>query len=206
MAVTKTMTEPKEAKGSSVGVWVFRVLVVAAAVLMLVSWFQPWWTIHVEELGKNIVQIRPWGLEVDERMGSFDVLIKGAALPNWFAPLMWVYLVLCMIALLIGAWVRGKYVSLGRFKMKLAQFFTGGVGLSYILVGVIAAVYASIRLKGFYNTPLQGRVYVELGDAAHTYAESSLLLGFYLIFAAGLLLVLLAFFHDLITDEFEDEK
>ncbi len=206
MTATDTITQPKKSQGSIVGVWIFRILVLVGAGLMLYSWFQPWWKIDVEEIGTNIVQIHPWGLEVDERMGSFDVLIKGAEMPGWFAPLMWTYLGLCMVALLAGAWIRGKYVTLGKFQMKVPMFLTGGVGLSYIIAGVIAAVYASIRLKGFYNTPLQGRIYVELGDAAHTYAESTLLPGWYLVFGAGIFLVLIAFFHDLITNEFDDEE
>lgn len=205
MNVTKTVAKPAT-KGSTIGVWAYRILVLVGAGLILYSWFQPWWKIDLEEIGTNIVEIHPWGLAVDERMGSFDVLIQGAQMPGWFAPFMWAYLGLCMIALLAGIVIRGKFFNIGSLRIKAAPFLVGGVGLSYFIVGVVAAVYASIRLKSFYSTPLQGRIYVELGDAAHTYAESSLLPGWYWIFAAGALLMLVAFFHDLITNEFEDEE
>jgi hypothetical protein len=201
MSATETIMEKKEAKINNTGIWIFRVLVLVAVGVMLVSWFLPWWTIDLEEIGKDIVQIRPWGLVVDERMGSFDVLIKGADMPAWFAPFMWAYLACCVIAVMVGAWVRGKEVGIGKLKIKLSQFLIGGVGLSYIIAGIFAAVYISIRLKGFYNTPLQGRIYVELGDAAHTYAESSLMTGYYVIFVAGLLFLVLAIFRDKITGE-----
>jgi hypothetical protein len=181
-------------------VWLFRVLVAVAAVVMLISWSLPWWTIDIEELGPDLVQIRPWGLAVNERLGSFDILIKGAAMPDWFAPCMWAYLGLAMIALLVGLWVRGKEFGIGRFKLNLSQILIGGVGFSYIVAGIIAVVYASIRMRSFYSTPIQGRVYVDLGDM-HTYVTTSLLPGYWLIYVAGLLLIVLALLRDKVTGE-----
>jgi hypothetical protein len=137
---------------------------------------------------------------VSERLGSFDILIKGAAMPEWFAPFMWAYLGVCMIALLIGLFVRGKEFGFGKIKLNLSQILIGGVGLSYIVAGVVAAVYASMRLGDFYHTPLQGRAYVDLGDM-HTYITSSLLPGYYLIYVAGLVLLVLALLRDKITGE-----
>lgn len=186
---------------SNTKVWLYRGLVVAGAAVMLVSWFLPWWTINIEELGNDMVQIRPWGLEVDQRMGSFEVLIKGAAMPEWFAPFMWAYLGLCMVALMVALFVPGKELGVGKIKLKLSQLLVGGVGFSYIVAGIVAAVYASMRLASFYNTPLQGRVFVDLGEAMHTYAQSSLLVGYYLIYGAGLGLLALALFRNKITGE-----
>lgn len=180
--------------------WLFRILVAAGAGVMLVSWFLPWWTIDIEELGPDLVQIRPWGLAVNGRLGSFDILIKGAAMPEWFAPCMWAYLGACLVALLIGLSIGGKEFVFGKLKFKLSQLLVGGVGFSYIVAGVVMAVYTTIRLGAFYNTPLQGRIYVDLGDM-HTYVTSSLLPGYYLIYVAGLVLIALAVFHDKITGE-----
>lgn len=201
MKEAETMTETTEPKVNNARVWLFRLLVVVAAGVMLVSWFQPWWTIDIEALGKNMVQIRPWGLDMDERMGSFSVLVKGAEMPAWLAPFMWAYLVCCMLALAVGAWVRGKYVGLGKFKMKLAQFLIAGVGLSYIIAGIVAAGYASTKLKASMNIPLQGHVFIDLGDPFITYVDTRLLPGYYLIFVAGLLCLVLALLYDKIIGE-----
>jgi hypothetical protein len=201
MKEAETMTETTEPKVNNARVWLFRLLVMVAAGVMLVSWFQPWWTIDIEALGKNMVQIRPWGLDMDERMGSFSVLVKGAEMPAWLAPFMWAYLVCCMLALAVGAWVRGKYVGLGKFRMKLAQFLIAGVGLSYIIAGIVAAGYASIKLKAGMNIPLQGHVFIDLGDPFITYVDTRLLPGYYLIFVAGLLCLVLALLYDKIIGE-----
>jgi hypothetical protein len=185
---------------SNAKLWLYRVFIAAGGGVLLVSWFLPWWTIDIAELGPDLVQIRPWGLAVSDRLGSFDILIKGAAMPDWFAPAMFVYLGLCIIALVVGLFVGGKALGFGKLKLKLSQILVGGVGVSYIVAGIVMAVYASMRLTSFYNTPLQGRSYVDLGDM-HTYITSSLLPGYYLIYVAGFLLVVLALLRGKITGE-----
>ena len=62
MIATKSKTETKDANVRDVGVWLFRVFVLVAAGMMLVSWLLPWWTVDIESFGNNMVQIRPWGL------------------------------------------------------------------------------------------------------------------------------------------------
>jgi hypothetical protein len=186
---------------SNARVWRFRALVAAAAGVMLLSWFMPWWTCNVEELGEDIVQIRPWGLVVDQRMGGFEVLIKDAQMPQWFTPMMWAYLALCMLALLTGLFLRGQAFGIGRLKIKLSQLLIGGVGFSYIVAAIVAVVYASMRLKGFFEVPLQGRILIDLGEPMITYVNTHLLLGYYLVYVAGLLLVVLALLRDKITGE-----
>ena len=185
---------------SNAKVWLYRVLVAAGGGIMLVSWFMPWWTIDIEELGPDLVQIRPWGLAVSDRLGSFDILIKGAAMPDWFGPAMFAYLGLCILALLVGMFVRGKTFGFGKLKLNLSQILVGGVGASYIVAGIVMAVYASMRLVSFYNTPLQGRSYVDLGDM-HTYITTTLLPGYYLIYVAGVVLGVVALLRDRITGE-----
>jgi hypothetical protein len=191
----------KIAKTSSVGTWLFRVLVVVSAGVMLVSWSLPWWTADFEGFGNDIIQIRPWGLHTAERLGGFEIFLKGASMPAWFSPMMWTYLGLCMLALLVGIVVGKKNISFGKFKMKLSQFLVGGVGLSYIVAGIVAAVYASIRMGSMAGIPLQGRTLIDLGDPLITNVDTRLLFGYYLIFVAGLLLLVLAGLHDTITGE-----
>jgi len=180
-------------------VWLFRLLVAAGAGMMLVSWFLPWWACNVEEIGPNTIVIHPWGLEVNQLMGGFEVLMKGADMPPWFAPLMWTYLGLCIAALAAGLCLRVKELSVGRLKIKLSRVFIGGVGISYMVCAVATAVYAAVRVKDFYNLPLQGRILVDLGDPIVTYVSTSLLFGYYLTYGAAFLLVFLALLSDKIT-------
>lgn len=201
MNAMETMPEIMDAKVSNARVWLFRVLVVAAAGVMLVAWFLPWWTIDIEQFGHDIVQIRPWGLEISEQMGDFAILLKGVPMPSWFAPFMWAYLGLCMIALLIGAFVRGRAIRIGKFKITLSQLLIGGVGFSYIVAGIVAAVYASVRMKSSFGVPLQGRAFIDLGDPIVTFVDTRLLPGYYLIYVAALLFLVLAFLRDKITGE-----
>jgi hypothetical protein len=201
MNVTETMADSRAVKANSARMWLFRVLVVVVAGVMLVSWFLPWWTADIEALGNDIIQIRPWGLHMDERLGGFAILLKGAPMPAWFAPMMWTYLGLCMLALLVGMAAGGRRISLGGFKIKLSQFLIGGVGLSYIIAGIVAAVYASIRMKSMGDIPLQGSVLFDLGDPLVAMVNTRLLPGYYLIYAAGLLFLVLAVFQDTITGE-----
>jgi hypothetical protein len=180
---------------SNSGIWKFNVLVTVAAVLMLVSWLLPWWTANIEALGNDVVQIHPWGLEVDPRLGGFTIFLKGAAVPAWLAPSVWGYFALCMVALLLSLCIRERKIGFGRLKMQLSRLLVGGVGISYIVAAVIAIVYASIRLKAFFDTPLQGRKPVDLGEAMRTYVNTSLLLGYYLTYCAGFLLIALAILY-----------
>ncbi|MFP4642398.1 MAG: hypothetical protein ACLFPU_09535 [Dehalococcoidia bacterium] len=181
-----------EAKMNNTGIWTFRILVLAGTGLLLASWFLPWWTVNIEALGKDIVQIRPWGLAMDERLGGFEVLLKGADMPVWFAPFMWAYLGLSVIALLASLWVRGVEVNIGKFKVELCQLLVGGVGVSYLVVGIVTAVYGSIRSQAMMGIPLLGRHFIDMGDPLVTYVEGRFLPGYYLIFVAAIMLIALA--------------
>jgi hypothetical protein len=190
-----------EFKLSKNRVWVFRILVAAAAGLMLVTWFLPWWNMDVEGFSYKALQIRPWGLVMSQKMTSFAILMKGAELPVWFPSFMWTYLALCMIALLVGMFVRGKEFRFGKLKFTLSHLLVGGVGLSYIVAGLVAAVYAGMRMQNSFGVALQGRTHIELGDPLTTYVNTSLQPGWYLIFVTGILFLVLAIFRDKITGE-----
>ena len=48
-------------------IWLFRGLVLVGIGLLLLSWFMPWWSINVYEIGPDAAVIRPWGLETQLR-------------------------------------------------------------------------------------------------------------------------------------------
>jgi hypothetical protein len=200
METSMDRMESTDTKASSTGVWLFRILVLAAAGVMLVSWLLPWWNVDIEMFGNDMVQIRPWGLVMDERLGDFTVLMKGAEMPVWFAPFMWTYFGLCMLALLVGAFIREREIAIGGFKIKLNQLLIGGVGISYFVVGIVTAIFASIRCRQCMGIPLLGRSFVDLGDPLVTFVESRFLPGYYLIYVAALLLIALAFLRSRICE------
>ena len=173
-------------------VWLFRGLVIVAAGLMLLSWFMPWWSADVLYffLEKAIV-IHPYGLEVcpvEEIAG----VIPGAEMPAWFAPLMWAYLGVCLLSLLSSLFVGEKEFSLSKRRYKKAKLLIGGVGLSYIVVVVLAVIIAAIRTGDFWGLRLQGYTFISLGYPMESDLYARLLLGYWLACAVGPLLIVLA--------------
>ena len=61
--------------------------------VILYSWLLPWWTIDAEELGHNLVQMRPWGLEINEPLGNFVIFLTGGRDARVIRTFMWAYLV-----------------------------------------------------------------------------------------------------------------
>ena len=175
---------------SNARVWLFRVLILAAAGLMLYSWFMPWWMANVFEIAEDAVVIRPWGLE--ENLGPMVSMIKGSDMPAFFAPAMWTYLGLAIAALLFALWVKDRDVRLLRINFNLPKFIIGLVGFSYIVVVVLAVIIAAIRTGDFYGLKLIGYTFVDLGDPMVSGIEAGLLLGYWLACAIGPLLIVLA--------------
>jgi hypothetical protein len=191
-----------EKKGFNIWVWIFRLLVVAGGGGMLYTWLRPWWTIDAESFGPDLVQIHPWGLGLNERLGDFVIFLKGSELPGWFAAFMWAYLVICMIALLVALWVRsGVKVGFGKIKIELNKLLIGGVGASYIIVGAVAAIFASMRVKALMNIPLLGRSWLDMGGEFQTFVESRFLTAYYLVYVVGLFLIILALIRDIILED-----
>lgn len=182
----------------SLRVWLFRVLTLAAAGLLLYSWFQPWWTANVLEImGSNNVIIYPWVFEAD--LEEMQVMVENAYMPAWFAPAMWIYLGLAVAALLFSLFAREKRVGPGKFKLSLPQLLIGVVGLSYVVVVAIAAVMIAIRSGEFYGAPLMGMIEVNLGAEYFSEVETALEFGYWLACGVGPLCIALALLRNKIT-------
>ena len=135
-------------------IWVFRGLVIITICLMVVSWLIPWWSGDIPMLeAEGALIIHPYGLE--ENLGNVAAYAAEANMPVWFAPVMWVYLGICIAGLLYGSWrVRiDKEVKLGKFRIKLPELLIGVIGFSYIVVAVLAIIVAAIR-TGDYGVKL----------------------------------------------------
>ena len=182
--------------------WLFRVLVLAGGGLLAYTWFQPWWHTYVVEVKENAVVVFPWALnlsippEVEDWFTSFDNLM-----PSWFFTLMWIYFGLCIAALLFSLFASSeKGISLGRFRMSLPTALISGVGLSYIVIVVAALVTIAMRVGDFYNAPLMGSIYIDLGAEADvqvaSWVDTGFNLGYWLACAAGPVLIIFAIFRN----------
>ncbi len=138
------------------------------------------------------VQIRPWQLEHNISAEYYGYLTN-ASMPNWFAPIMWTYLGICMALLLLSLFVRAKMISLGKFKLELQQIIIGGVGLSYIVVVILAIIVAAIRTGDFYGVHIWGITEIDVGGWLEGRVEAGLLPGYWLACGGvGPLLIILA--------------
>ena len=178
-------------------VWLFRVLVLVAAGLFLVSWLIPWWRSNIQEAGL-FVQIRPWGLE--HNLGYYmQYMGDDPSMPAFFAPLMWLYLALAIAALLFSMFVEGRTVRLGTFELSLPQVLVAGVGLSYIFVAVVFVIYAYMRMAAL-DILFVGTSYIVIEDfGLGAEAISDLEPGFWLACVVGPLCVVLALLRNIIV-------
>ncbi len=176
---------------SNTRVWLFRILILAAAGLMLVSWFKPWWGVEIYELYADVVVIRPWGLENFIPAAYMD-MIEGSDMPGWFGVAMWAYLGLGIAALLFAALFRDRKIKLFGREISRAKFIIGLVGFSYIVVVVLALIIAAIRTGDFWNLKVSGITFIELTEAEYSDALASWKLGYWLACAVGPLLIVLA--------------
>jgi hypothetical protein len=179
-------------------VWLFRVLLLVAAGLMLLSWLQVWWRADIQEAAMY-VNIRPWGLE--HTLGSYiQYLGSDPSLPAFFAPLMWAYLGICLVLLLVSMFIKDIPVKLGKLGsilpkwlmgLPLPQWLIGGVGVSYVVFVITCALVAYIRVSEF-DMALIGETYLVIGHfELGTLAISGFQWGFWLACAVGPLLIVL---------------
>lgn len=175
---------------SNARVWLFRSLILIAIGLLFVSWFLPWWKCTTPAM-EGWVRIRPWGLE--NNLGIFAVHIDGSDMPGWFGPFMWAYLGLCTVLLLVSLFVKDKVFRFCKIRFSLPHTLLAGVGLSYIVVAILAVVIAAIRSGDYFNMSLIGFTYVE---EAYGNVYGSLQLGYWLACATGPLLLLLSLFRN----------
>ncbi len=181
-----------------VAIWIFRVLVVAGAAFMIYSWFQPWWSAKVAVIpGDNHLVLHPWGVDVVPQVkANIDASLFSMPFPQVFAGFMWVYLAVCMLALVASLFVV-RQVALGRFKLPLAVVLIGLVGLSYLLA--VGLAYGIGELKAaMAGTSFIGKsTFIEPQSDAKIKMVSGLLDGYWLSLGAGAALFVLSLLRGL---------
>ena len=190
-------TKATETTRHSVRRWLFGGLLLVGAGLMLVSWFSPWWGARISDLrGVDHIVMRPWGVEVVGEVSTFaDRALY--SMPALFAPFMWVYLGLCMVALAVSLFVE-KEITLGQFKLSLPQVLIGIVGLSYMIAVVAALSIALIRSGDGGVQFLGSSIVPNPMTGGRTRFTGALKPGYWLAVGAGPVLVALALLRNTI--------
>ena len=178
------------------GVWIFRALLVAAAAFMVYSWFAPWWSATLAGLpGKDHLVMRPWGVQVvaQVKASGDDSLYS---MPWIFAPFMWTYLAVCMLALAASLFV-DRTISIGRIRLSLAVVLIGLVGLSYM--AAVGIAYGVGELKaGWAGAKFIGTSSVKNAmTGIKVKMVSDLQIGYWLALGAGAVLFVLALLRGL---------
>ena len=181
---------------TSAAVWIFRVLVVAAAAYMVYTWFAPWWGAKVAVLpGEDHLVLHPWGIEAvaQIRANSDESLYS---MPWFFAPFMWTYLTVCMLALAASLFV-DRTVSIGRIKLPLATVLIGLVGVSYFACVSLAYAVGELR-AGWAGSNFIGKSMIHNSTIdAKIKMTSALKIGYWLALYSGPALMFLALIRGL---------
>ena len=168
----------------------FKFLTVLGIGGLFTGWFIPWWSCHVVGL-EGYVRIRPWGLEHD--LGATAGFIMGSDMPGYFAPVMWTFFALSIVALISTLFIKDKkFNMLGKIKISIPGAIIGLVGFSYICVAAIGLIVMAVRTGDFYETHLIGSTAVFDVFEEALNVEANLELGYYLIPSFGLFLIILA--------------
>lgn len=168
--------------------WLFRILVLAAAALMLTSAILPWWTAHIEVMSEQAIR------EVGEVSFTVELYQHGIPdnpareyfradiTPSYQITLAWVYMGVSVGLIALSAFLKGKK---GRWLLSIA-------GLVYIAYAVIA-IFLIINRTGFYQIPVQGIMVGEMDDYT---IETSFHIGYYLAYVSGIACLVLALLRD----------
>lgn len=182
-------------------VWLFRGLVIGAAILMLVSFVMPWWiavTIYPmlseKEIPANSITVYAYGLR--HTLYGYDEIypyIEEDETPFYQMVLAWIYLIISVGLIISCGWLKGRYRSL----------LLGGVGAIYIAYAAIAGFVVISNRLAELGLPLQGW-------GVFRFAEADILgrlgLGYYLAYCAGFICLAISLLGDKIEGKVEADK
>lgn len=181
--------------------WIFPGLVLVATGLLVYSWFIPLWGLDISMLRPDAVLVRSWGEELF--LGDLVQMVAIPTMPAFFAPLLWTYLVICVVLLLSSLVLGDKSFRLGRLRLSLPQTIIAFVGLSRLVFAAVAAIMITVNLGQFevrgVTVPLQGTVVLDFGPPWTGPVTSSLRLGYWLALVTGILLIVLALLRPIIV-------
>jgi MFS family permease len=180
---------------SAFRVWLFRVLVAIAAVVMVISAARPWWTLDIRtDVGDYIVKVYQYGIPSWDPIYAVtsqlrEYMTKDVT-PFYQTVLAWIYLAASVVLALLSTWLKDRK----------GKWLLGGIGLVYIAYAAIAITWIYIRTGSLqYDIPLQGHTHwYEQGEVTVN-AWTSIGRAHYLAYVAGAMFVILALLRDIIT-------
>jgi hypothetical protein len=172
--------------GVGVGVWIYRVLLVAGAAFMIYSWLQPWWIGDVAVIkGEDNLVLHPWGVDAAAQVrANIDESVFQMPFPAVFAGFMWVYLAVCMLALAASLFLTRR-ISLGRINVSVAMVLILFVGLSYMAVVGLALGIGTLKASAAGANFIGKSNVLEPGSGAKLKMVSYLVTGYWLALGAG---------------------
>ncbi len=174
--------------------WLFRVLVLAAAAIMLLSAVMVWWTSSTEILAHAHSGIDAFTVSLYQH-GIPDNFareyFRADITPSYQVTLAWVYMGVSIALILLSMFLKGRK----------GRWLLGITGTVYIIYAVVA-LFLIIDRTGFYSVPLQGEVFTE----GESITQTGFHPGYYLAYASGLLCLILALLRDKILVKNEPKE
>ncbi len=173
------------------GIWLFRVLVIAAIALMITSFTMPWWIARfaddvtsIDSQSAGAVNIYGWGLRHNlTRLASY---VQGDITPFYQTVLAWAYIGLSAGLALFFTCLKGKK----------GQLLPGIIGAAYIIYVAVAIFKVVSERIAYVQIPLEGLIVFPLIEQVGSITVlTSLQPGYYLAYAAGSILIILALFR-----------
>lgn len=173
------------------GVWIFRILLLAAAAFFVYTFFAPWWSAKLAALpGDNHLVLHPWGVEVTAQVrasGNHALY----AMPWFFEPFIWVYFAACLLAL-AASLVLKRQIKIGPIRLPLATVLIGLVAVSYLAAAGIAYGVGELRADWAGANFIGKSTVTDAGTGNKTKMVSDLEIGYWLAVGAGAALLALS--------------
>jgi hypothetical protein len=169
--------------------WVFRFLVIAATILMILSFTMPWWkatfTIGFSS-DTSVVNVYGWGLR--HSLTLLASYVTRDVTPLYQTILAWIYIGTIGSLAIVSTWVKGIK----------GQLLLAGTANTYILYAAISVFVVISNRVSHDNIPLQGATVIPLIEQMDFITvQSSLQPGYYLAYVAAGLLIILAMLRTL---------
>jgi hypothetical protein len=159
-------------------VWLFRILVVIAAVTMGVSFIMPWWIAKFAD--GPAINIYGWGLR--HNLVQLADYVRQDVTPFYKTVLAWVYMAASIMLISLSTFIRRK----------ASAFMLGSLGIIYITYALIAAFVVIANRVTDLSIRFQGITNLMVGQTEFILVHTSLQPGFYLALATGAFIILLA--------------
>jgi hypothetical protein len=187
-----------EEGANSLRIWIFRALVIAVSILMLVSFALPWWTINfdfADVSAKGVVQVFGYGLK---HSGAGTVYVADDFTPLYQNILAWVYIALSSVIVILCAFFKSKII-------RLAAVAAGLIYIIYAIITVFVVVAGRAESIGYALFGPATIIYPAGRDTVVIYF-ARLNPGYYLAYVSGFLAVILISLRSFIIGKPENKN